>query len=477
MPRIASMRSPRQRRKASVLPLFTLLLPVLVGILGLVIDTGLLLASHRQAQNAADASALAAALRLLRGESRSQLQSDVETFVGVHNGLRQASVTVAVGSEVTHGPYAGNPRCVEVNVTYVVTTAFMRVLGPESSTVSARAVAVVEPLPTPEGLILLNGSTVPGLHVRENATLTVNGSLVVNSPGRGVDQYGQAVDWGYPASAIATGSRSVIAADHVQVRGGVEDASVFRSRTPGGANPLFSGAGSAADPLAALPVPSPSNTPSINSWSRKPAVTANGHDTVVLNPGVYRDIDISGNAQVTFNPGVYVISPLDSGAGLRIRGNAEVNGTGVLFYLTGSSYLLGRPGYYDELDGPVDADPSRAWLSPAPDPNPDSMHFAGLEINLNRNGRVNLSGLSESNSPFQDMVVYQRRRNTRSAELEGAISLSGTMYAKWANVRLGQGSYRAQLIVGSVTVPSGDTVTVGGGGEARATAFKAYLVE
>jgi Flp pilus assembly protein TadG len=45
--------------------MFALLLPVLLGVLGLTIDGGLMMVVYRQTQNAADAAALAAAVDLL----------------------------------------------------------------------------------------------------------------------------------------------------------------------------------------------------------------------------------------------------------------------------------------------------------------------------------------------------------------------------------------------------------------------------
>ena len=65
--RIQRDRRMRQRR-GSLLVWCTFLLVVLLGMAGLVIDGGLLMASHRHAQNAADAAAMEAAFRLLRGE-------------------------------------------------------------------------------------------------------------------------------------------------------------------------------------------------------------------------------------------------------------------------------------------------------------------------------------------------------------------------------------------------------------------------
>src|SRR5438093_13241452 len=95
------MRSHRRRscraRAGKVLVLFVLLLPVLVGWVGLVIDTGLLLAGHRQAQNAADAAALAAAMDKFRGASDATAAATANTFVQQYNGLTSSPTLVLNG--------------------------------------------------------------------------------------------------------------------------------------------------------------------------------------------------------------------------------------------------------------------------------------------------------------------------------------------------------------------------------------------
>ncbi len=53
---------PSARRRGALLIWFAVLVPVLVAWVGLTIDTGLLLETKRQTQNAADAAALAAAM-------------------------------------------------------------------------------------------------------------------------------------------------------------------------------------------------------------------------------------------------------------------------------------------------------------------------------------------------------------------------------------------------------------------------------
>src|SRR5207247_1225939 len=86
----------RPCRSAKILPFLTVLLPALFGFVGLVFDTGLLLAAHRQAQNAADSAAMAGALRLMQGAGTSTAQSDASTFFNTYSGLTNSTVTVNV---------------------------------------------------------------------------------------------------------------------------------------------------------------------------------------------------------------------------------------------------------------------------------------------------------------------------------------------------------------------------------------------
>src|SRR5438552_6778307 len=136
-------------RPGKVLILFVLLLPILVGWVGLVIDTGLLLAGYRQAQNAADAAATAAALDKFRGADDATATVTANKFVQQYNGLSNSPTLVlnagnanAVNIPPIQGPYAGNAQYVEVILTVPVQTLFIQVLGinPNQTSV-ARAVA------------------------------------------------------------------------------------------------------------------------------------------------------------------------------------------------------------------------------------------------------------------------------------------------------------------------------------------------
>src|SRR5262249_29164062 len=149
-------------RPGKTLVLFVLLVPILLGMLGMVVDMGLLLAAQRQAQNAADAAALAAAFDKFRGATDSAALGPANTFL-TNNGLSGVSLTLTnTGNNRLTIPYTGGSSnsggtYLEVVVTRSVTTLFIQVLGVNSGqSVSARAVAGYEPVGAGEGVFVLD---------------------------------------------------------------------------------------------------------------------------------------------------------------------------------------------------------------------------------------------------------------------------------------------------------------------------------
>jgi Flp pilus assembly protein TadG len=115
--------------------LFAFALVALMGIVGLVVDYGFLVTERRMLQNAADAGALAAAGTLPGDPSLAvnRAQQYVE-----NNGVDLADPRYALTATT---PYLSDPSEVEVVVSHDIELLFWRVLGLESKTVTARAVA------------------------------------------------------------------------------------------------------------------------------------------------------------------------------------------------------------------------------------------------------------------------------------------------------------------------------------------------
>ena len=98
-----------------------------------------------------------------------------------------------------------------------------------------------------------------------------------------------------------------------------------------------------------------------------------------------------------------------------------------------------------------------------------SSNFRGISIT---GGTVKLSGLSSlaggstpsADDKFDEILFYQRRANDKTIVVNADnvnSTLSGTFYAKWAELQLGgSGTYDFTIVVGRLTVSGGATITV-----------------
>src|SRR6185503_14119148 len=66
------------------------------------------------------------------------------------------------------------------------------------------------------------------------------------------------------------------------------------------------------------------------------------------------------------------------------------------------------------------------------------------------------SGLSDPSSPFNEVLIYQRRHDRRpiilvQENILGAGQMRGTIYSKWGHVVLaGKGTYETRFVVGTL---------------------------
>lgn len=113
--------------------LIAVLLPVVLGLVGLGIDSGMLYLAHNRLQAAADAAALAGSLQLPYDPQldKGLVRSAVDQYMTTN--YPEASVTA-----ITQGT---EERSVTVKASATVATIFMNALGIGSSTVSAQATA------------------------------------------------------------------------------------------------------------------------------------------------------------------------------------------------------------------------------------------------------------------------------------------------------------------------------------------------
>jgi Flp pilus assembly protein TadG len=421
-------------RSGKTLVLFALLLPLLLGMVGLALDSGLLLATHRQTQNAADAAATAAAMDLINGNSTTVAKATGHTYVETYNKMSGAAVTVNIPPN--SGPHAGagNTNYAEAIVTYPYSTSFVQLLGvSKSHSVTARAVAGYRLSAPVEGVMTLQQSPSggKGLSVSGGATLTVAGPIVDNAT-----DSEQALD-------VAGGS--VVTATRITVSGGSDASSSTVQNYPSGSlTPSTNTGVNYADPLAYLAVPSINSGPVTNtnygtlsgspltlqSTASPQDVTVNNGQTVTLQPGIYQSITVQGGGTATFASGIYVLA----GGGLTISGTSTVTGSGVMFYNTANIYNV--------------------------DTGVDDMYASYGAINLSGGSGFNLRGISDSSSPYYGMLVFQDRSNTQKLTVSGGSSAqtAGTWYAPTAEVDVSGGAtYNSQFLVGSMIVSGGSS--------------------
>ena len=307
----------RQRGQAFLV--VTAALVALLGIGALAVDIGGLWTARRLMQSAADAGAMAGADAIAISASTANVTSSAQAASG-QNGFTDGSVTassshavsVAVHNPPQSGTYATNSNAVEVTVTQVQPTYFMRVLGWSNVPVSADAVAVT----------VSGGSCVYALDPAASGAITVTGTGNMNS------QCG-IYDNSNNSSALTVSGGGVIEAPLVGVVGGT-------NVNGGGSTPPTTGIAAFGDPLAWVP------EPTVGSCSGNYNMLNIG-TSQTLNPGLYcGGIKLSAGANVSFNPGTYVIK----GGGLTVVGGATASGQGTTFFLTGQNNSNSNPSSY-----------------------------------------------------------------------------------------------------------------------------------
>ncbi|QDU92936.1 pilus assembly protein TadG-related protein [Lignipirellula cremea] len=462
-----------RRQGGKVLVMFAIVLPALLGVVGLSFDTGLILTERRHTQHAADAAATAAAMDLQLGKTSDEAIATAQAWVQQELGMDDAQVTVNIPPLA--GDYAGDSDAVEVLVTRNRRAYIMPILGSAAqNSYQVRATAALEDATSPLVVVVLDPSpaetqlpVVPlvlpnplailgGLEVEGLGSARIDGAVAVNCQWGGVDENNQLAGLDYPPPFGATCTPLLpltgLRARDIRVVGGVNNADDFRHFLPDQPSPLHANRLPTPDPLIGMPAPTVSADPTnVNSTLRggvsvlSLSVLGLG-PTVRLYPGVYEWIDIV-LGKVVFEPGVYIIRgkhPV-TGVSLGILGG-QVTAEGVMFYITDSAGYDAAGGSPDGNDG--ETEPAEPVLTTIP----PSVIVTG-ELLGSR-----FTPLNSPDSPFDGMLLYQRRQDRRpivmvTQDLLGSRVMQGRIYAKWANTTLvTNGDVELSIAAGSVRI-------------------------
>lgn len=297
-------------RSGNIAILFALMMPLSLGMLGLVIDVGIARGQKNHMLSIAEASALAASMDY-RDDDRGAARERAKTYATFNSNNVSNVVT---DSEVEFGEWVNrtftpNGRINAIRVTASRTTDKSNAIRPIFSSffgmsvwdVSSSAVVLLEP--DPVCILVLNPRRGDAFDIDPQAQIISPDCIVhVNSTDRG---------------ALEIGSRAIVHVKNLSVVGGIDQrgSASVQPHPVTGAQPM-------ADPYAAL-------APPVNN--RCGGTKRIKRTNTVLSPDLAfcggLEIDAS---QVTLQPGVYVIKDR-----FTLKNGASISGDGVLIYLEG----------------------------------------------------------------------------------------------------------------------------------------------
>ena len=396
-------------KRGIIAVMFALMLPLMLGFIGLGVETALWYKSHRDLQSAADAAAIAATYEVKSASDaatrRAASLREAERHVFDESS---SSDSFDINMPPTTGSYQGDANAVEIQLTKTVALMFSNWFLDSDVSLDTRAVATVTS--SSEACVLaLDTSSSSTLSSSGAATTTLTGcSLAVNSS---------------HSSALTLTGGATFTADCASIVGGIT-----------GSDQLIT---TCANPQAnALPVSDPYESVD------EPTSTGCDHtnysaNNETLSPGTYcKGINFSGS--VTLNSGVYFI---DAGT-FKINSGATVTSAsgGVTIFLTKQD---SGPKYADvSINGGATVDMSAqtsgdyAGLLFYQDDDtplsPPSTHTinGGASIDLTGalyfpNGNVNYTGGAETGSGSCMQIVAQTVSFSSDAKMNINCSGSG----------------------------------------------------
>lgn len=302
----------------STLVTFGIALPVIVGIAGFGLESGIWYLEKRKLQTQADAAALAGAFERAKGQP-----GDVDVVAGreaARNGfLYTAPNTIAVNNPPITGPRIGNGGAVEVILRRPHAPLFTSIFISDIN-VRTRAVAAVE---------VTGAACVLALDPGMSGAITNQGNVTINLEGCSVaanSSHSRAIDIMGNGHLIA---ESLWTTGNYNLGG---DAILDLQKKP------VVNAWKLDDPYEGIAIPS------IGSCNVSSAHYTGGSFT--LSPGVYCDgMKFGSTSDIVLNPGTYYIDrgDLEINASARVRCDCTAPGEGVTFVLTstGASSEIG----------------------------------------------------------------------------------------------------------------------------------------
>jgi hypothetical protein len=468
----------RRRAKGITLVWSAIMLIVMIGFLGIVIDMSYVHLTANQLQNAADAAALAGArmIRIDQTYARNQAK-----YIGGLNTAARDPVFLDLN------PYNLSNGDIVIGRYSFTTTPRFRYTGidgpglpkPNAMKVVARRIAdgAHQPVPLFFGPIPFLGG-IDDVNVSRYAIAEAQGGLgagllVLSEDPRDAPSLAfngnpevDVIDGSIQVNMINPeppvnlgGSKVIVKADEFNTVSKTDstDGYVFDPVT---GLTLTTGQPKIPDPYRNVPEPIP------NPATPMDGSIPTGGTPVTFEAGYYPNGfgKITTGDHVTFMPGVYWVGHKGSNIGLDIQGG-YVCAKRVMFYIA--------PGATIKVTGAKSADITITEIN---DINPG----AGCDGNT-----ITYSQGNAYVAPYRGMSIFQSRSNTNDATVGGGgnFNIEGTIYFPVNHLNLGgtSGSLGIEVIAYTLTIDGtgsgGNKILVSYDGRNRTPAGRAYLVE
>ncbi len=363
--------------KGQAIILIVLTIVGMLGLAGLAVDGGMAYSERRQAQNAADASALDAALAKIRGgnwqaEGLARAVSNGFDNNGTTNMVSVNNPPIA-GCSGANGTYTGNAEYVQVIIRASSQTYFGPIVGITEVNNCVEAIARAKPATTQP---MANGNALVSLKPNGTKTLWMNGNPSMTTVGGGVF-VNSSTDCGFTSNGspdLTTPSITMAASDSCPTLAGV-DVSYNAPQIPypptNLPNPVCSGnavkTGNTLSPGTVAGNFPPSGVSVLNPgvYCVNGNFRLNGHDTltgdevvIVMQSG---DIHFNGNGSLhlsapTSGPfkGLLIFFPMSNNSDITINGTSDQSWTGTILAPASTIELLGTAdsdAYHSQMIG------------------------------------------------------------------------------------------------------------------------------
>lgn len=298
-----------RNRNGTIAILFAILMPVMIGAMGLGAEVGYWYFSQRKVQNSADVAAHAGAVEL-RANQSLQVISASALSAATDSGFQAAIGTLTTRTPPQGGAFAGDANAVEVIVQENLPRLFTALFLDGDIPVSGRAVGrVIHTAPT----------CILALHPTAGGAVTFTGSSDTSLIACNVH-----------ANSLASTAVTVIGSGRVDTPcvSAVGNVSATSGLVMDKCRAPIEHADKIDDPYEGLA------KPAVSGCAPKNVFDGPQHATYTIDAGTYCG-GLTMKRTVTMNPGVYVVT-----GDFLIESTAKVKGDGVTIFVTGGTIRI-----------------------------------------------------------------------------------------------------------------------------------------